>query len=84
MRGQSSSTAKDRERLSALLERHGGIVGRVELAKQWGVSRQRVAQLLIVPDFPEPIATANGGPVWLADECDAWKAARPGPGRPAA
>jgi prophage regulatory protein len=62
----------------------GGLIGRAELAAHWGVSRQRIAQLVALEDFPAPIGFGNGGPVWLVSDVDAWRAARPGPGRPRA
>lgn len=67
-----------------LLEQHGGLVGRAELATRWGVSRQRVAQLVAHTDFPEPVGRANGGDVWLLDECEAWRGSRRPAGRPKA
>lgn len=66
--------------MSAIRAR-GGLVGRVELAQRWNVSRQRVAQLVATEGFPEPVGTGNGGPLWFAADVDAWRANRR-PGRP--
>jgi len=60
----------------------GGIAGRADLAARWGISRARVAVLTGRDDFPEPVATINGQPVWLTAEADVWKAGRPTTGRP--
>lgn len=72
----------DRSRFVSAMERMGGLVGRQDLAERWGVSRQRVAQLVAASDFPAPVAIVNGGEVWFADDCERWRSSRPGPGRP--
>lgn len=64
------------------LQAAGGLVGRQELAQRWGVSRQRIAQLVAEQDFPQSVGRANGGDVWLLDDVEAWRASRRGPGRP--
>lgn len=64
------------------LQAAGGLVGRAELAALWGVSRQRVAQLVAADDFPDPVGRANNGDVWLLDDCEAWRATRRPAGRP--
>lgn len=64
------------------MEKMGGLVGRQDLAERWGVSRQRVAQLVAASDFPVPVARVNGGEVWFGEDCERWRASRPGPGRP--
>lgn len=66
----------------AVLALEGGLVGRSDLCERWTVSRQRVAQLVAEPSFPDPVSTVNGGAVWLASDVDLWRACRPGPGRP--
>ncbi len=43
-----------------------------------GVSRQRVYQITSRRDFPEPVATLQMGNVWLAEDVEAWIAARRG------
>jgi len=39
-------------------------LGVTELARTLGVSRQRVAELRVRPDFPAPVASLAAGPVW--------------------
>ncbi|MDG4814668.1 helix-turn-helix transcriptional regulator [Micromonospora carbonacea] len=43
-----------------------------------GVSRQRVYQITSRRDFPEPVATLQMGNVWLAEDVEAWIAAKRG------
>ncbi|WP_328468807.1 DNA-binding protein [Actinoplanes sp. NBC_00393] len=40
------------------------------------ISRQRVYQLARRPDFPAPVADLAQGKIWLADDVEAWIAAR--------
>ena len=42
-----------------------------------GISRQRVYQITQRRDFPEPVAQLEMGNVWLAEDVEAWIAARP-------
>lgn len=58
------------------IEAGGGLVGRSEVAALWGVSRQRMAQLVMVPGFPDPVGRANGGWVWLLNDVAAWREER--------
>jgi predicted DNA-binding transcriptional regulator AlpA len=60
----------------------GGLVDRAEIGRRWGVSRTRVGQLLASRDFPKPVASVGGRPLWLAGDVDEWKANRRPPGRP--
>ena len=39
-----------------------------------GMSRQRVYQLSMEPDFPAPLGVLRGGRVWDEDEVRAWLA----------
>jgi prophage regulatory protein len=39
------------------------------------ISRQRLYQLALRPDFPQPAATPTQGKVWFTDEIEAWAAA---------
>jgi predicted DNA-binding transcriptional regulator AlpA len=48
------------------------LVGSQEIARLFGVSRQRVSQLVARPDFPAPTATLAMGKVWVTDEVLAW------------
>lgn len=58
----------------------GGVVTAAGLRRRWELSRQRVYQLTMLPDFPDPLPAAEEGGgeprVWLAGEVDAWLAAR--------
>jgi predicted DNA-binding transcriptional regulator AlpA len=61
------------------------LVGAAEVARILGVSRQRVAQLVVsAPDFPRAEVELAGGRVWSRRDIEAWVAAHPdrGPGRP--
>lgn len=42
-----------------------------------GISRQRVYQITSKRDFPAPVAELAMGNVWLAEDVEAWIAARP-------
>lgn len=54
-------------------------MGPHEVREALGVSRQWAAQLTQRKGFPEPIAELMIGPVWLAEDVEAWAAAnRPG------
>jgi predicted DNA-binding transcriptional regulator AlpA len=60
------------------------LVGAAEVARILGVSRQRVAQLVVsAPDFPRPEVELAGGRVWSRRDIEAWAAAHPdrSPGR---
>jgi predicted DNA-binding transcriptional regulator AlpA len=48
------------------------VVGAAELARQFGVSRQRVQQIAAKSGFPRPAATLTMGRLWYEDECHAW------------
>jgi hypothetical protein len=45
-------------------------LGLAELARELGVSRQRVAELRARPDFPSPVAELASGPVWRGSTLD--------------
>jgi hypothetical protein len=62
-------------RVTTALEEAGGLVSRAGLARRWGVSRQRIAQLADNRErngFPEPLEVDGGPPVYLANEVEAW------------
>lgn len=44
------------------------------LAKRWGVSHTRVAQLAKDPTFPPSEPILGGTPVYLIEAADAWRA----------
>lgn len=55
-----------------------------EVAEVLGVSRQRIAQLRVRADFPDPVAEIAMGEIWDLGEVESWldSGARRGPGRP--
>ncbi len=55
-----------------------------EVADKLGISRQRIAELRVRPDFPQPVAELASGPIWDLDDIERWSASglRRGPGRP--
>lgn len=48
------------------------LVGMGELIKLMGVSRSRVAQISVRPDFPTPAASLIMGSIWNLDDIKAW------------
>src|SRR4051812_27961443 len=75
----------------AVLRRHGyitetdahvavmawdGLASPADLARRWGISRQRGWQLAREPDFPPPIGHVNCQPVYLVAEADEWRESR--------
>jgi hypothetical protein len=56
-----------------------------DLARQWGVSPQRVSSLAGRSDFPKPIMTGadgNGTALYVGSEANAFRRAERRPGRP--
>lgn len=53
-----------------------GLAGQVDLAARWGLSKQRVSQLVREPAFPRPVGVVAGRPVWLSAEADRWLSVR--------
>lgn len=52
------------------------LVGSHEIARMFGVSRQRVNQLVSRPDFPRPTVTLAMGKVWITKEVREWAEAK--------
>jgi predicted DNA-binding transcriptional regulator AlpA len=52
------------------------VMGAAEIAELLGVSRQRVQQLVVRPDFPKPVARLTMGKVWNTEAVQAWNAER--------
>ena len=48
------------------------LVGMGELIKLMGVSRSRVSQMSVRPDFPQPVASLIMGSIWALDDIKAW------------
>lgn len=53
------------------------LCGLQEIAQLLGVSKQRVGELAVRPDFPRPLARLACGRIWDLDEVEAWLAAWP-------
>lgn len=49
-----------------------GLASQADLARRWGLSRQRVHELVREPQFPVPAAIVSGQPAWIAAEADEW------------
>jgi prophage regulatory protein len=49
-------------------------LGAREIESWFGVSRQRVQQLIARPDWPAPCAVLAMGKIWLRDDVAAWAA----------
>ncbi len=48
------------------------LVGRGEIAKLLGLSRQRVHELTQRRDFPEPVGHIGGRAIWRKEAVEAW------------
>jgi predicted DNA-binding transcriptional regulator AlpA len=55
-----------------MTETEHDLMGAAEIAELFGVSRQRVQQLIGKADFPEPIAALAMGKVWASDAVRGW------------
>jgi prophage regulatory protein len=55
-----------------ILQGVGGLASQADLARRWGVSRQRVHLLTRDPGFPGPAARVSGRSVWIAAGADLW------------
>lgn len=54
----------------------GRLMGLQEIEKRLGVSRQRVHQLTEQASFPAAYDVIKAGRIWLAEDIEAWIAAR--------
>ncbi len=57
------------------------LAGLAEVAEVLGVNKRSASRYTRRPDFPEPLARLAAGPIWDADEVEAW-GVRYGPFRP--
>jgi len=48
------------------------LMGAGEIGERLGVSRQRVQQLAVKPNFPKPYDELQMGKVWLIADIEAW------------
>jgi hypothetical protein len=55
------------------IDQAGGLASKNDLARRWGVSRQRVRALEEDPTFPAPLGWVNGHPAYGVREVDAWR-----------
>jgi hypothetical protein len=55
------------------IKRLGGLASQADLARRWGISRQRVHQLTRETGFPSPAGEVNGQPVWFVAAADQWR-----------
>jgi len=60
------------------------LAGLAEVAEMLGVSRRTAARYVARSEFPAPVARLRAGPVWLAEDVEAWaeSASQPQRGRP--
>jgi hypothetical protein len=54
------------------IKRLGGLASQADLARRYGITRQRVHQLAREPGFPEPAGHVSRQPVWFAAAADQW------------
>lgn len=66
------------DNLRRAIERAGGLVNAPAIARDWGVSLQRAHQIIRAEDFPPPVTTIAGRPVWARCQTDAWRKQRVG------
>lgn len=60
-------------RSSHEIVRELGVASQADLARIWGISRQRAHVLSrTAPGFPVPVAHVNGAPVWIVAEAKEW------------
>ena len=55
------------------------VVAMAEMTSMLGISRSRLVQLLVTPEFPAPIATLTVGRIWSTEAVEAYaqQAGRP-------
>ena len=51
----------------------GGLCSISDLARRWGISRQRARVIVRMDGFPEPVLTDGASELWFADEADDWR-----------
>lgn len=61
------------ESIRRRIDAAGGLVNGADLARVWGLSRERIRQLVELEDFPEPIGHPGIRPVWLREQCEDWR-----------
>lgn len=48
------------------------VVAMAEMTSMLGISRSRLVQLLVTPEFPNPIATLTVGRIWSTKDIEAY------------
>jgi hypothetical protein len=67
--------------LRRAIEDEGGLVTVMDLAREWGVSKSRVRQIVEAPDFPAPLDRVGKGAarepqrIWSAEDCELYRLA---------
>lgn len=61
--------------LRDMIEGAGGLANQSDLARRWGIGRQWVSEVVQRDDFPAPVTSVGGRPVWSVAEADAWRRA---------
>lgn len=69
-------SSQETTRILTMLTTVHHIVGAQEIAHMFGVSRQRVQQLISRDDFPAPIRTLAMGKVWHTEDVIRWATAK--------
>jgi uncharacterized protein (DUF983 family) len=81
--GERTEHADDSDRAAVDLGATVGLVGRSELAGRAHVAAATVdAWRRRHPDFPAPVTTINGAPVWVWAQVASWLSRERRPGRP--
>lgn len=70
--------------LRRLIDKAGGLHTEADLARRWGVSRQRIRELTEMDDFPQPVLVIGRSKLYAGYECDTWRELprKPGPKPP--
>lgn len=48
------------------------VVAMAEMTSMLGISRSRLVQLLVTPEFPDPVATLTVGRIWSTEAIEAY------------
>ena len=54
----------------------GGLCSISDLARRWGITRQRARVIVRMDGFPEPVLTDGASELWFADEADEFRFAQ--------
>lgn len=73
----SSPAARSKAAIAAI-EKAGGLVTPREIAGEWGVSEQAVADRIARDNFPEPVKVAGRVRLYLRDQVAPYRQGKPG------